>query len=163
MAEIRFYSTRDEYGFLPNFSRHKFRIGERIYPSSEHYYQSKKFEGTDYEMPIIRASSPALAAKMGRDRKKPLRKDWILVRDQIMYEAIEAKFRQNPDIKEKLLATGDAVLIEASPIDYYWGEGSNKKGKNKLGKLLMRLREQFRQEKLSMEEAEHLSDSGAWL
>lgn len=58
-----------------------------------------------------------------------------------MHGACLEKFRQNLDLKTKLLKTNDAILIEASHKDSYWGYGPNKKGKNKLGKILMKVRQ----------------------
>ena len=64
-----------------------------------------------------------------------------------MYRALKAKFKQNDKLKEQLLfATGDEELIEDSPYDYYWGIGRNKTGKNRLGILLMKLREELKKE-----------------
>jgi ribA/ribD-fused uncharacterized protein len=58
----------------------------------------------------------------------------------IMFDALYLKFTQNSYLKDLLLSTRDATLIEASPKDYFWGEGSDKTGENNLGKLLMKLR-----------------------
>jgi ribA/ribD-fused uncharacterized protein len=63
-----------------------------------------------------------------------------------MYDALMAKFTQNEDAKQVLLSTGDNTLIEDSPVDWYWGCGANGKGKNRLGILLMRLRDELRKE-----------------
>ncbi len=61
-----------------------------------------------------------------------------------MREALTAKFRQNPELLEQLLATGDAELVENSPVDYFWGIGADGSGKNTLGKLLMEVRAALR-------------------
>jgi len=58
--------------------------------------------------------------------------------------AIFHKFSQHRDLKEELLATGDAELIENSDKDPFWGCGSDGRGKNELGKALARLRAQLR-------------------
>lgn len=82
--------------------------------------------------------------------KIQLRPDWEEVKDQIMYEVVKAKFEQNPELKEKLLATGDAELIEGTTWhDNYWGNCtcprcSNVTGRNQLGKTLMKVREELR-------------------
>ncbi len=62
-----------------------------------------------------------------------------------MLEAVRAKFTQHPDLKELLLSTGDAMLEENAPKDEEWGIGSNGRGKNKLGKILMRVRQELAQ------------------
>lgn len=67
------------------------------------------------------------------------------------------KFRQNPDIREKLDATGDKIIVEASPRDKIWGIGLGEKealergeegwkGLNLLGKALMKARTTLREE-----------------
>ena len=58
-----------------------------------------------------------------------------------MYAAIYAKFSQNEGIKQRLLDTGDAELIEHTDIEKYWGDGLDGSGLNTLGKLLVKLRE----------------------
>ena len=159
MTEIKFYSPQNEYGCFSNFSRHPIKIEGKKYSTVEHYFQSQKFAGTKYESPIIKASTPAQAAKMGRDRKRPLRKDWESVKEDIMYKALQSKFYLHLQPKELLLSTGDATIIEDSPTDYYWGCGAKGTGKNRLGVLLMRLRDELRKEREALEMAEHYSGS----
>ena len=81
---------------------------------------------------------------MGRDRKLPLRRDWESVKEKVMLDALRAKFTQNADLKAILLGTGDAVLVEHTARDAYWGDGGDGSGKNRLGRLLMRLRDELR-------------------
>ncbi len=83
---------------------------------------------------------------MGRDRKHPLRRDWEQVKDEIMQQGVLRKFETHADIREILLATGDELIIENSPIDYYWGCGKDGSGKNRLGEILMTVREILRQQ-----------------
>ena len=61
-----------------------------------------------------------------------------------MLEALQAKFTQHPELRDVLLATGDANLVEHTDNDAYWADGGDGSGKNMLGKLLMRVREQLR-------------------
>jgi len=69
--------------------------------------------------------------------------DWEEVKDGIMLDALRLKFTQHSELKELLLSTGDEEIIEDSPIDSYWGCGSDGEGKNMLGKLLMKLRSEL--------------------
>ena len=73
------------------------------------------------------------AALIGRDRSRPLRADWESVKDAVMRDALRAKFTQHPDLREKLLSTGDALLIEHTRNDSYCGDGGDGSGKNRLG------------------------------
>lgn len=143
-AVIRFYSTTGEYGCFSNFSRHSIFLKGKRWPTSEHYFQAQKFPGEPDEEEIRRAAKPMLAAQMGRERKRPLRRDWESVKDQVMLEAVRAKFTQHEEIKEILLGTGNAKLVEHTENDSYWGDGGDGSGKNRLGQILMRVREELR-------------------
>jgi N-glycosidase YbiA len=143
---IYFYSTREEpYGCFSNFSAHGFELDGLYWPTSEHYFQAQKFVGTPHLEEIRRVKTPKDAAKMGRDRQRPLRQDWEQVKDDIMGKAVLCKFETHADIREVLLSTGDEELVENSPIDYYWGCGKDGSGKNKLGIILVEVREILRQ------------------
>ncbi|HEY9873856.1 MAG TPA: NADAR family protein, partial [Candidatus Obscuribacterales bacterium] len=75
------------------------------------------------------------------DRTRPLRRDWEEVKDDVMRRGVLCKFETHADIREVLLSTGDKLIVENSPIDYYWGCGADGSGKNKLGQILMEVRE----------------------
>ena len=86
--------------------------------------------------------NPSKAKQLGR--KVKLRKDWEEVKTNIMYDICLAKFTQNQDLKEKLLKTGNAILIEGNWWnDTYWGV-CNGIGENNLGKILMKIREELK-------------------
>lgn len=140
MDTINFYKVGDPYGFFSNFSRHPIILEGKTWPTTEHYFQAKKFEGTPHEEAVRLCDGPSAAAKMGRDRSLPLRKDWEQVKEDIMFEALQAKMDQYPAIRELLLSTGDATLVEHTVNDSYWGDGGDGSGKNRLGHLLMELR-----------------------
>lgn len=145
-AVINFYSTSGEYGCFSNFSRHAIHLKGKRWPTTEHYFQAQKFAGEPDEEEIRTAGKPSLAASMGRDRKRPLRRDWEGVKDKIMLGALRAKFTQHDDLKATLLGTGDAKLVEHTENDSYWGDGGDGSGKNRLGLLLMQLRTELRAE-----------------
>ena len=88
--------------------------------------------------------SPMDAAIEGRNRQNPLRPDWEEVKDEVMLQALRMKFSQNPKIAKELLATGDAILIEHTRNDDYWADGGDGSGKNKLGLLLMQVRDELK-------------------
>jgi len=141
---IRFYRHTQPCFCFSNFFKFPIVLKDKIWPTSEHYYQAQKFTNTEYEEKIRLLKTPKQAANMGRDRSLPLRKDWEEVKNEIMYEALTAKFSQSKELKSILLATGNAILIEDSPKDYYWGCGKDNTGKNMLGRLLMKIRKQMR-------------------
>jgi N-glycosidase YbiA len=141
---ICFYSVSAAYGEFSNFSAHPIELKGRVWPTSEHYFQAQKFAGTPYEEEVRLAKSPMIAARLGRSRKQPLRSDWESVKEQVMQEALHAKFTQHAPLRTLLLQTGDAELIEHTRNDNYWGDGGDGSGKNRLGQLLMELRSQLK-------------------
>lgn len=143
---INFYSTADEYGEFSNFASFPITLKGKRWPTSEHYFQAQKFADKQHEEAIRKARSPMVAARMGRDRKKKLRRDWESVKVNIMREAVFAKFTQHDELKTLLLATGDAKIVEHTERDDYWGDGGDGSGKNMLGRILMQVREELRKD-----------------
>ncbi|MGE0399417.1 MAG: NADAR family protein [Kofleriaceae bacterium] len=143
---IAFYSVNDEYGAFSNFALYEVRLRGKTWPTTEHFFQAMKFEDREDQEEIRRANSPMLAASMGRDRKRKLRRDWERVKVGVMREAVEAKFRQHDELRAMLLGTGDAKLVEHTDNDDFWGDGGDGSGKNELGRILMAVRAALRDE-----------------
>ncbi len=144
---IYFYSSQEKpYGCFSNFSYHNIELDGLLWPTNEHYFQAQKFVSTDPDWfeQIRLAKTPAKSARMGRSREHPLRSDWEQVKDDIMQKVVLCKFKTYDYIGKILLSTGDELIIENSPIDYYWGCGEDGSGKNKLGEILMAVREILR-------------------
>lgn len=140
---IYFYTAREKpYGCFSNFSAHGFKLDGYWWFTSEHYFQAQKFITTDIEwfQKIQTVKAPKEAANMGRNRQHPLRKDWEKIKDEIMYRAVLSKFKTHQDIQQILLETKEELIVENSPVDYYWGCGKDGTGKNKLGEILMQVR-----------------------
>jgi ribA/ribD-fused uncharacterized protein len=146
MKRILFYRVNEPYGEFSNFSPHPFELNGRLWPTSEHCFQAQKFAGMEREEAIRQCHSPMVAARMGRSRKQPLRADWESVKDDIMRDALRAKFARHPALKSMLLDTGDAELVEHTANDRYWADGGDGTGRNRLGQLLMELREELRRQ-----------------
>lgn len=157
---ISFYKPWDPYGALSNFSPHPISLPDESgavvsWNSVEHYYQAQKFRGVGDELAqecvhnIRKAKGPEEAARMGRTlaRQRPdlVRADWATARVITMETALQAKFSTYPVLRDLLLVTAGAVLVEASQNDMFWGVGRSGNGENKLGLLLMQLRSQFLQ------------------
>jgi GTP cyclohydrolase II len=142
--DIRFYHSDQPYGELSNFSRHAIFLDGRIWPTTEHYYQAQKFAGTEREEQIRIAPTPTLAKGLARDWKRSRRKPWAEEKEQHMLAALRAKFTQHPDLSAMLLATGDRKLVEHTEHDPYWGDGVDGHGRNRLGVLLMQVRDELR-------------------
>lgn len=137
-----------DYAFLSNFYEHKFNYNAQTFATSEHAFQAAKCVNVSEAEWVRAANTPGVAKRRGRQIS--LRDDWELVKDQIMYDILIAKF-SDPELRAKLIATGDAELIEGNNWhDNYWGVCScgtsrclNKTGKNMLGKTLMRIRSEL--------------------
>lgn len=146
--EIRFYGRRyAAYRFMSNFYACTLLLDGKVWSTVEHYYQAMK-TNIESEQEMIRlAHSPGDAKKWGgppeHGGKITIREDWNHVKEDVMRKALREKFA-DAHLRQKLMETEDATLIEASPSDYYWGEGATHTGMNRLGVLLMEIREEIR-------------------
>ncbi len=145
MKVIKFYRTDDEYGYLSNFAPYVIFLDCFMWRTVEHYFQANKFNDFRIQDRIREIESPMEVAKEGRNRKNPLREDWEQVKDKVMKKALRAKFLQHHQLKKNLLNTDDAILVEHTSNDTYWADGGDGSGKNRLGQLLMEVREEIRQ------------------
>jgi ribA/ribD-fused uncharacterized protein len=138
---VYFYELEQyPYGCFSNCAPYGLWLDGRWWCTTEHYFQAQKFVHPGLQAMIGGIASAKDAAKRGRDKSLPLRPDWELVKDDIMYAAVRQKFEIHEDIRQILLATGDQELVEDAPDDYYWGCGADGSGKNKLGQILMQIR-----------------------
>lgn len=145
---IKFYSTKDTYGYFSNFSRHPFELDGEVWKTSEHYYQAHKFTPmgqplSEWSIAIRDAATPMEAAKMGRDRNHPPVDGWDQIKEDVMRRALKAKFDAHESIREGLIKTGTSVLVESTVNDSYWADGGDGTGLNRLGVLLMELRDYY--------------------
>jgi N-glycosidase YbiA len=143
MTRICFYETSKPYGCFSNFSKHHVEIDDRVWPTSEHYFQAAKFTDLSDRDAIHAAATPFMAAQLGRDRKRSFRKDWDDVRDEVMLRVLRAKFTQNVVPRNILASTNGAELIEHTTNDRYWGDGGDGSGTNRLGQLLEQVRSEL--------------------
>lgn len=138
---VRFYLPMEHpYGCLSNFSRHPVDLDGQVWPTAEHYYQAQKFVGTPRVHAIRSAPSPMAAKTLARRASPSIRDDWDLVKESVMWPVVRRKFALHADVRAVLLSTGDALLVEASPTDDYWGCGADGTGLNRLGYILMETR-----------------------
>ena len=127
-----------EYFFLSNFFYQPVVYKGFCFKNNEAAFQSAKCPERVREFCNL---SPSEAKRLGRRVK--LREDWEHVKTSVMYEICKAKFTQSPILREKLIATGDAELIEGNYWnDTVWGM-CNGIGENRLGKILMVIREEL--------------------
>ncbi len=131
---------RGKYFFLSNFYAAPVTYQGLRFENNEAAFQAAKCPERISEFCGL---TPNAAKRLGR--RVPLRSDWEIVKYDVMYEVCMAKFTQNPDLLSKLLATGDAELIEGNTwgdrvwgVDFYRGVGENH-----LGKILMKVRSEL--------------------
>lgn len=132
-----------EYRWLSNFWPCRVWYDGNEYPSVEHAYQAAKTTDVDVRRFISTLSTPGEAKRAGQTIE--LRGDWGLIKLPIMLNLVRLKFR-NPQLKEKLISTGDMVLEEGNKWgDKFWGiDLKSGKGENNLGEILMIVRKEIR-------------------
>lgn len=154
---IKFFSRdRSNFEFLSNFYIRKFTLDGQEWCCVESYYQSQKSINPIYrELIRSKSTSPSWCKFFGDSRighpriskrswfrrfEQDLRDDWDDVKVEVMKKSLFAKFSQNPDLRQALLKTGQAKIIEDNTKDEFWGIGQQGNGKNMMGKLIMELR-----------------------
>lgn len=182
-TSILFYESTKPYYEFSNFyeikedKHYKLIIDGKSWKSTEHYYQSEKFRGSEASPASIeyanliadadtankayllakqkklggyttkwrlKAKSPIFLADLIKshiEKKVTLRSDWDLIKDNVMMKALKAKFEQNLHLLELLMSTKNKTLVENTRRDKYWGDGGDGTGLNKLGKMLMIIRD----------------------
>lgn len=155
---IRFYEPDGEYGYLSNWYMSDFMYAGRKYHSMEQYMMFQKaltFGDLEIADKIMASRDLPEIKKLGRSVAHYNDVLWKTIRVQIMRRGIRAKFQQNPELLYNLLNTGSSLMAECAPRDLVWGIGldiedarssdpKEWKGRNMLGRTLMRVREDLR-------------------
>jgi hypothetical protein len=129
-----------EYAFLSNFFPSPILFKGRIAPTVEHAFQAAKAVSKEDAINILNTKSPSYAKKLGKSIE--LKEDWEETKDKVMFKLVRRKF-EIPALMSSLLATKNAELIEGNYWnDHYWGVCKGK-GENKLGKILMKVRNEL--------------------
>lgn len=150
MNVIMFYKVGDNYGEFSNFSSHGFSLNGIYWRTVEHYFQAKKFLNLELQHKIRNMDSPMKAAIEGRKKENPLRPDWEMIKDQVMYIAVKAKFTQHIELSNLLISTGNTYIVEHTQNDSYWADGGDGSGKNMLGIILMKVRDELIKERRNL-------------
>lgn len=147
--KILFTKESDDYGFLSNFASYPITIDGVDFKSTEQFFQWSKFLETEtvHRERILNTDTPQGAKKLGKSRSAKIQPDWNEKRNRVMAIALYHKFTQHGDLALQLIATGNAELVEDAWWDSYWGNGRDGNGQNKLGKLLMELRQFLKNER----------------
>jgi ribA/ribD-fused uncharacterized protein len=141
---IRFFSQSETHREFSNFAPFGINLDGAWWPTVENYYQAQKFTDPDLRRSIKQADKPIVAKTLADENKAAIRPDWDALKDAVMYRAVRRKFELHPALTAMLLATGDEEIAEANPADSYWGVGRDGTGLNKLGKIIVRIRDELR-------------------
>jgi ribA/ribD-fused uncharacterized protein len=145
-GEIIGFYPREFYVF-DNFAAFQVDYIDFRWPTSEHAYHATKFVNTapDVVEMLQEARSPHDALRIAREHKPRQPEDWDERKVAVMYEICRLKLLQNSYVLQKLELSGDLEIVEDSPKDDFWGWGPNRDGRNELGKIWMKLRDELRE------------------
>lgn len=157
---VLFWHEYETNGGFSNWYMAPFEIDGFTYHSVEQYMMARKamlFRDEERFVAILKAETPERCKRLGRDVTPYDDASWFAIARDVVREACLAKFRQNPDLKLDLLATGTRPIAEASPFDRVWGIGLDAAeavrtpmhkwpGRNLLGHVLMEVRQILREE-----------------
>ncbi len=129
------------YRWLSNFWSAKVIFEGIEYPSVEHAYVAAKTTCMDTRRKIANMPSPGQAKREGR--RLTLRANWDNIKLGVMEKLVYNKFANNPELKDKLLATGNELIQEGNRWnDKFWGVClKTGEGENHLGRIIMEVRE----------------------
>ena len=157
-AMICFHNPDEENGYLSNWFLSEFTVGGITFSSMEQYMMYEKadlFEDQTTAEKILQTDDVAKIKALGRTVQNFDDKVWTKEREGIVYRGVSEKFRQNPELAEKLKKTGEEIIAECAVKDRIWGIGLSMidkdrfsidkwRGQNLLGRILMRVREGIR-------------------
>ena len=145
ITRIEFYNREDPFYEFTNFYPcDNLYIDGLRWGTSEHYFQAMKFYGTPYFKYVSTMTSPRDAFQFSRtpEATKWLHPQWPTVKLQVMLNVLRVKFSSD-NFRTILLRTGNAILVEHTRNDKFWGDGGDGFGENKLGILLMEIRREL--------------------
>lgn len=142
--KIGFYER--EFYCFSNFSSFRVKWRGRNWDTSEQAYQAAHFIDTNPSLfqEIIESNSAHEAYKIAKANGDKVPENWHNIKTTVMEEIVRLKLEQNPYVMKKLLESGDLEIVEDSPKDSFWGWGENRKGRNELGKIWMKLRAELK-------------------
>ena len=166
---IEFNNMKKSYKWLSNYNvANPFEYRKRMYPTIEHAYHAQKATSEDETKlelykDLFTIGKPSYIGDKGNDAKSrgtktffkkfgvKMVKSWDKKKIPIMRGIVKAYYNANPELKKKLIETGNRQLIHAGfRIDDFWGmkgkKDEKKVGQNKSGIILMELREGFKKE-----------------
>jgi len=144
---VGFYER--EYYVFSNFSSFAVKWKGKLWPTSEHAYQASRFIGENPKIveKIFKAKSADEAYKIAQENLKDDFDQYGDADIKNMEDIVRHKLKQNPYVAHKLIQTGEREIVEDSPKDSFWGWGAKRNGRNELGKIWMKLRDEIAESK----------------
>jgi ribA/ribD-fused uncharacterized protein len=164
MKTANYYETDTHiyfYGSIySQWAGKSFILDKTLFDCCEQYMMYRKanlFGDKESALKIWSTGDPAKQKALGRKVKNFDKDKWEAIAKDVVYEANYAKFTQNEDCLKELMASGDKIIVEASPYDCIWGIGmscddpgitdpKNWRGTNWLGEAIMKVRENIRKQ-----------------
>ena len=157
---VCFHNPDEINGYLSNWYLSEFTVDGVKFSSMEQYMMYGKavcFGDREISEKILQTDNVGKIKALGREVKNYNDTVWNGLRQVVVYDGLLEKFRQNDELKEKLLATNQDILAECAVSDRIWGIGLSMKdeqrfnmykwkGQNLLGFTLMRVREVLKNE-----------------
>lgn len=154
---ICFHKPEEENGYLSNWYPSPFKKDGISFANMEQYMMYRKalqFQDTEIAQQILQNNSPGIVKALGRSVRNYVDSQWSAVRQQVVYDGLLEKFRQNDLLRQNLLETAPHLLAECARNDRVWGIGlsmtdssrfSPEKwhGQNLLGYTLMQVRDEL--------------------
>lgn len=152
---VFFWGNADIYS---NWHPAKFIHDSHSFANSEQammYEKAKLMGDTNSMAKILKTTNPKKVKELGRNVTPWVESKWVGHRLSIMIKVCLSKFKSDEYLRDQLLATGDRIIVEASPYDKIWGIGmreeddgvenpKNWDGLNLLGEALMIVRDMLR-------------------
>lgn len=153
---IYFFGKKNYYGYFSQFFQSNFIDENGIeFKCCEQFMMYNKailFGDTTIANKILQETTPKVIKTLGRKVRNFDENIWNEHKEEIVFKGNYLKFTQNEELKERLISTGNKMLVEASPYDKIWGiginvkqaiEGKEWKGLNLLGNILMNVRKKI--------------------
>jgi ribA/ribD-fused uncharacterized protein len=151
-------ASKGPYRNFSNDSEHPVEIDGQKFNTVEHYFQAmkaKEFDDQEVYKKIVSSKTPKAAKAAGKKVKNFATEIWDSKREAVMEKGVRAKFVQHPELRKELLETGDKIIGKADARNTFWGIGTGMssekakyptkwRGQNKLGKLLMEIRQSLK-------------------
>ena len=152
---VAFWKVTEPHGFLSQWYSCRFEENSIEFNSAEQYMmwrKAKLFGDIGVANKILDTANQATIKRLGRQVKNFDENLWCQHRVEIVIDGNMLKFQADKSLRERLLTTGDTILVETSPYDKIWGVGSTSKanikywkGSNLLGQILMYVRKELQQ------------------